>query len=68
MDFVRIQKSKYNVIECFADSAEQVLIRGFRNACAKEEIAIEIKDAIRVLLLIELDFILCCMVQVDIKF
>lgn len=45
VDFVRIQKSKYNVVECFADNNEQVLIRGFRNALIKEGIGLPVKDA-----------------------
>jgi len=45
VDFVKIQLSKYNVVEVFADSAEQVLIRGLRNALLKEGIALPVKDA-----------------------
>ena len=47
VDFVRVQLSKYNVVEIFADSAEQVLIRGFRNALSKAGIGIPIRNAIK---------------------
>lgn len=46
INFVRIQQAKgYNVVEIFADSAEQVLIRGIRNALSKAGIGIPINNA-----------------------
>jgi PBSX family phage terminase large subunit len=44
--FVQRQLAKgYKVLEIFADSAEQVLIRGLRNALAKAKIGIPIRNA-----------------------
>lgn len=45
VDFIKVQIANYNVVEVFADSAEQVLIRGLRNALAKEGIRLPVKDA-----------------------
>lgn len=45
--FVRRQMEHYNVVEIYADSAEQVLIRGFRNALARAGIGIPIRNAIK---------------------
>ena len=44
-DFVRMCQSRYPVFEAFCDSAEQVLIKGLRNACMKAGIAIDIRNA-----------------------
>ena len=46
VDFVRRQISKgYRVLEVYADSAEQVLIRGLQNALIKAKIGITVRDA-----------------------
>lgn len=45
IEFVRICMSKYKILEIFADSAEQVLIRGLRNALLKHKIGTPIKNA-----------------------
>ncbi|MCD8294746.1 MAG: PBSX family phage terminase large subunit [Clostridia bacterium] len=49
--FVRFAKEctkEYPVVNsAYCDSAEQVLIRGFRNACARERVPIAIKNAIK---------------------
>ncbi len=46
IDFVRAQQSHgYKVVEIFADSAEQVLIRGIRNALTKVGIDIPVSNA-----------------------
>jgi PBSX family phage terminase large subunit len=48
VDFVRAQIAKgYPVREIYADSAEQVLIRGIRNALAKAGIGIQVSNAIK---------------------
>lgn len=44
-EFVRIEMSKYVVTEAFADSAEQVLIRGLQNTLIKEGIPLKIHNA-----------------------
>lgn len=43
--FVRKCKTKYKIIECYADSAEQTLIQGLRVACMKDRLFIDIKNA-----------------------
>lgn len=48
VDFVRTQIAKgYPVREIYADSAEQVLIRGIRNALAKAGIGVPVSNAIK---------------------
>lgn len=45
--FARKAKSKYRVYEAYCDNVETVLIQGFKNACIREKIGIDIKDAIK---------------------
>ena len=45
--FVKKQQAKYKVMEIFCDSAEQVLIRGLRNALIKEHIGIPVVNSIK---------------------
>lgn len=47
VSFVRRQLEHYNVVEIYADSAEQVLIRGFRNALARAGIGVPVRNAIK---------------------
>lgn len=47
VSFVCRQLEHYNVVEIYADSAEQVLIRGFRNALARAGIGVPIRNAIK---------------------
>ena len=45
IDFVQMCQSKYRVSEARCDSAEQVLIKGLKNACATEHVPINIYNA-----------------------
>ena len=45
IDFVQMCQSKYRVSEARCDSAEQVLIKGLKNACAVEHVPINIYNA-----------------------
>ena len=45
IDFVRMCLSKYNVVDVYCDSAEQVLIKGLRTAAARERLPINILNA-----------------------
>ena len=47
VDFVRACKARWNVTECYCDSAEQTLINGLRTAAARERLAITIGNAIK---------------------
>lgn len=46
-DFVRNCKRRWNVTDCYCDSAEQTLINGLRTAAAKERIGINIGNALK---------------------
>ena len=45
VDFVRRCKSRYKIIDMYCDSAEQVLIKGIKNALAREKIPINVHNA-----------------------
>lgn len=45
INFVKKCQSKYKVFDAYPDSAEQVLIKGFRKACARAHVPIEIHNA-----------------------
>lgn len=46
VDFVKMCKEKYGrVFTCYADSAEQTLIQGLRDACVKARVMIDIQNA-----------------------
>ena len=45
VDFVRKCQSKYRVTEAYCDSAEQSLIQGLREACLREHVHIDVKNA-----------------------
>jgi len=47
VEFVRIQMSKYLLMEAFADSSEQVLIRGLQNTLIKYGVPLKIHNAIK---------------------
>ena len=46
-DFVTNCKHRWNVTDCYCDSAEQTLINGLRTAAAKERIGINIGNALK---------------------
>jgi PBSX family phage terminase large subunit len=46
-DFVTNCKRRWNVTDCYCDSAEQTLINGLRTAAAKERIGINIGNALK---------------------
>jgi PBSX family phage terminase large subunit len=47
VNFVRRCQSKYRVTEIYCDSAEQVLIRGLRNAAVKARLKVNINNAVK---------------------
>lgn len=47
VEFVKMCRSKYKVMECRADSAEQTLIQGMKVALIKDHIPIDVKDAVK---------------------
>lgn len=47
IEFVLSAKSRYNVSECFCDSAETVLIEGLKNAIVREKISLDVRCAIK---------------------
>ncbi len=44
-DFVKKSQASYPVFEAYCDSAEQVLIAGFKSAVARQGLAIDVKNA-----------------------
>lgn len=52
IDFVRRAQSQYKTYEVYCDSAEQTLISGLETACIQEHVVIDIKNAIKVRLMI----------------
>lgn len=46
-DFVQNCKRRWNVTDCYCDSAEQTLINGLRTAAARERIGINIGNALK---------------------
>ena len=47
IDFVKRNKAKYPVFEAFCDSAESTLIQGFEIAVLRNNIAIDVKNALK---------------------
>lgn len=47
IDFVKRAQSRFKVYEAYCDSAEQTLIAGLEAACAKENIVIDVRNAIK---------------------
>ncbi|MFA6813769.1 MAG: hypothetical protein WCR45_11915, partial [Bacteroidaceae bacterium] len=47
VEFVKMCRSKYKIMECRADSAEQTLIQGMKVALIKYHIPLDVKDAVK---------------------
>ena len=45
VEFVKMCQAHFKVYEAYCDSAEQVLIRGLRNACMKAGVVLDIRNA-----------------------
>ena len=45
INFVLCCQSKYNVYDAYLDSAEQVLIKGIKNACIRAHVPIKVHNA-----------------------
>ncbi|NCB52458.1 MAG: PBSX family phage terminase large subunit [Clostridia bacterium] len=51
VDFVRLCQLRYKVVDIYCDSAEQVLIRGLRNAAVKARLKVNINNAVKGLII-----------------